>query len=146
VDLTKGKTRMNTPYLIQQAEIYDDPETKGLDSILDFDYMGSAEFEYGALAKSLKEIRKDIEEYVFSNVEIETKSISVFCKKADLDEIVSSIRKLAKNEIHLKEWIDFSDWLNYKKVRNKFWWDIGNNFMFWASNAEFELKFLQVIG
>jgi hypothetical protein len=44
-------------YLIQRGKFKDKinlNEVTGIDSIIDFDYMGSAEFEFGSLPKSLK--------------------------------------------------------------------------------------------
>lgn len=45
---------MKTPYLIQRCML--DTETKELKGRLTYDYMGSAEFEFGALPKALKEL------------------------------------------------------------------------------------------
>ena len=56
---------MITPYLIQQAKFSDRSDRKGIDSILAFDYMGSAEFEFGALPQSLKRIRENIDNYIY---------------------------------------------------------------------------------
>jgi hypothetical protein len=52
---------MNTyqPYLIQRVQVRDSKAEgrKGIDASFSFDYMGSAEFEFGALPASLKELR-----------------------------------------------------------------------------------------
>jgi hypothetical protein len=46
-------------YLIQRVEVYDEPivQKTGVDRLFGFDYMGSAEFEFGALPKALREMR-----------------------------------------------------------------------------------------
>lgn len=48
--------RERTPYLIQRMMFWKSPRGEGFDDILSMDYMGSAEFEFGALPKSLKRI------------------------------------------------------------------------------------------
>lgn len=51
-----------TPYLIQRIssrrDPADRPDKKGVDSQFSFDYMGSAEFEFGCLFKALKRMRE----------------------------------------------------------------------------------------
>ena len=48
-----------TPYLVQRVlkNGYPSPDAKGVDALFRFDYMGSAEFEFGAINKSLKRLR-----------------------------------------------------------------------------------------
>ena len=52
------------PYLIQRGKFESRDFKEGIDSILKFDYMGSSEFEWGALPKSLQAIRDKKEDYV----------------------------------------------------------------------------------
>ena len=132
---------MQQPYLIQAAQFYNNSQHKGIDSILEFDYMGSAEFEFGALPKSLGRIRKGLGEYIYHETEMKGKGITIFCKKEDLTEVLEALNKLAEYKIHLKEWIEFGDWLTGKKVRNDLWWDIQNHFMWWKSNSAFKVEF-----
>lgn len=68
-----------TPYLVQRAKFNDRTDKRGIDNILQFDYMGSAEFEFGALPKSLENIRKKINDYVYFDVVVGGKNITVFC-------------------------------------------------------------------
>jgi len=136
---------MNKPYLIQRAKFNDNSGKTGIDKILSFDYMGSAEFEFGSLPESLKRIRENINQYMYSLYFINDKAITIFCKKSEVLEILNTLEKLAKREIRLKEWIDFSDWLNNEKHRNDHWWDIDNDFMFWKKNTKFENEFKELI-
>ena len=136
---------MEQPYLIQQAQFSDRSNRKGMNAILAFDYMGSAEFEFGSLPESLKRIRENINQYMYSLYSINDKAITIFCKKSELSEILNTLEKLAKKEIQLKERIDFPDWLNNEKHWNDHWWDIDNDFMFWKENKQFEEKFKQLI-
>ncbi len=53
----KGKNRkengnMKRGWLIQRCTLRNSPETSKIDDILSFDYMGSAEYEFGAIGKS----------------------------------------------------------------------------------------------
>lgn len=142
-------------YLIQRASFTDRPDKKGIDSILSFDYMGSAEFEFGALPESLKRIRERISEYTYLDIPLNNKVITVFClssQKSDMKEILT---KLAKNQFHLKEYSCFDAYINptineiqWQKDhphKTDFWWDIDNDFMFWKKSPSFELKFKERI-
>ena len=52
-------THRDFPYLIQRMRQRKEPiDAKGVDAITSFDYMGSAEFEWGALPDALKGMRK----------------------------------------------------------------------------------------
>jgi hypothetical protein len=72
-----------TPDLIQRAKFVDNPLKTGLDSILKYDYMGSAEFEFGALFDSLtKHIRPNAKTYVYGNIHFfrpKELSVTYFC-------------------------------------------------------------------
>lgn len=43
--------------LFQRADVRDRPHKSGLDALFAWDYMGSAEYEYGALGESLRRMR-----------------------------------------------------------------------------------------
>ncbi len=53
---------MNKPYLIQRC-LVKGSDTTSVDTFLSMDYMGSAEFEFGALPQSLKRITSNLDEY-----------------------------------------------------------------------------------
>lgn len=44
-------------WLVQRIRRRDMPSSKGIDALFEFDYMGAAEFEFGALPKALKAMR-----------------------------------------------------------------------------------------
>lgn len=50
------------PYLIQRIIRQKNPDKSGVDRYFLFDYMGSAEFEFGALPKALSEMRSEVTE------------------------------------------------------------------------------------
>jgi len=146
---------MKTPYLIQRAKFGDNDFKKGIDSIISLDYMGSSEFEFGAIPESLRNIRSRINEYTYLDVPLGNKVISVFCKDEQKSEIMSYLKELSENTIHLKEHSDFHTYINPSKHdlewqakrphNTDFWWDLDNDIMFWKKNPEFEMKFKSII-
>lgn len=135
------------PYLIQRAKFNYDPYRNGIDSILSFDYMGSAEFEFGALPQSLKRIRNKITNYHQYEFTLNEKKISVFCDNKDYTEICNIIKNLADNKYRLKEYCDFQHYIYFTPhmLRSDFWWDIENDYMFWKHDIEFNTKFEKLI-
>lgn len=131
---------------IQRGKFKDRDYKIGIDSIITFDYMGSAEFEYGALPNSLKKIRNNLEFYTFNDFKINGKMITVFCNQMQLEKIEKYLDRLSMNNFHLQEPSDFNNYIfDVFYMGTNFWWDIGNNFMFWVQNNEFKLKFLSKI-
>ena len=131
-------------WLIQRGKFENREYKTGIDSILSFDYMGSAEFEWGALPKSLGNIREDLNNYTYLDVPLNSKVITVFCKDSQKGDIKQYLTELAENKMHLKGFSAFNQYVNnsgFFKDRFDFWWDIENDLMFWKKNPEFELKF-----
>ena len=150
--INRREKEMKAPYLIQRAKFEDRSKYKtGIDSILSFDYMGSAEFEFGALPESLKRIRENISDYIYIDIPFENKIVSVFCNNKDKPEMKDTLTNVSKNYYRLKEYCDFVWWIGTInnilgcKCQNDFWWDIDNDFMFWKKNVDFETKFKQLI-
>ncbi len=137
------------PYLIQRAKFNIQEDKKGIDSVISLDYMGSSEFEWGgALPKSLLGIRGEIKKYIYLDVAIKGKMITVFFNGNLKNEIEQYLIELSENKHHLKEFSAFDKYINedgYFKDKFDFWWDIENNVMFWKKNLEFEEKFKLVI-
>lgn len=132
------------PHLIQRAEFQNRSEKSGIDSILKFDYMGSAEFEWGALPKSLERIRNENQNYTFLDIPIEDKVISVFCLNEQKAEIQTYLKSLVDKTTRTKEFTGFDSYIKndgYFAERFDFWWDITNDLMFWKKNTSFELDF-----
>lgn len=135
-------------WLIQRCKFEDSEHKSGIDSILSFDYMGSSEFEWGALHKSLGNIRSELNEYTYLDVPMQDKVITVFCKDSQKSVIKLYLTELAKNKMRLKEFSAFDSYIKndgYFKDRFDFWWDIENDLMFWKKNNEFETKFKTII-
>jgi hypothetical protein len=137
-------------YLIQRAKFEKSDNESGIDSILNFDYMGSSEYEWGALPKALKRTRENEKEYIqfeFTFENFEDKPIIILCKESDKEELPKILAQLADRELKLKEYCDLDAYLkgnkNYKT--SDFWWDIQNDFFFWRSNEEFNNQFKSVL-
>ena len=148
---------MKTPYLIQRAKFITDDERKyvedrkGVDKVLSFDYMGSAEFEFGALPQSLKRIRQNLSEYGFCQIVLQkhpSKTISVFGKVNDFDEIESTLQALVDGKFLLKQHCDFSKWVKDEinlYLNSDAWWDIENDFFFWKPRKEIDALLVEGI-
>lgn len=138
------------PYLIQTARFKSNFGKPGIDKLLRFDYMGSSEFEFGALPAALNVIRTKIKEYRLHTIIIEGKPISIFCKKKEFETIKIDVILLGiGNTIKLKDSIDFYDYITESKGlwKNKsdFYWDILNHFMFWKRDDILDQKIINAI-
>lgn len=131
---------MQQPYLIQRAKFQSRPEKKGIDAILRFDYMGSSEFEFGAMGKSLQAIRAELDKYGCFDHAINGKPLTIFCKKEDEAQVKKYVNALAERRWRLKEYCDLGGYTNpdgFMKCFNDHWWDIENHFMFWKASEHF---------
>lgn len=99
---------MKNWYLIQRCSKRVSPiGNKGVDKILSFDYMGSAEFEFGALGTAIKAFRNLKGEITLTKSAIKTRFNTpiwvVAAKNADLVEIEKRLKVLSVAKMHLKE-------------------------------------------
>ena len=132
-------------YLIQRGKFENRDYKSGIDSIIKFDYMGSAEFEFGALPNSLKNIRENINDYIYQDILINKKIITVFYNKKFKNDIVEFLTKLSEDKMTLKEWTDFRSYIYDDSTYGgtDFWWDIENHLMFWKSDNENQNSFTE---
>jgi hypothetical protein len=82
--------------LIQRGKFDNRDYKKGIDSIVRFDYMGSSEFEWGALPESLGKIRDSINDYTYLDVPIKDKVITVFCQDSQKSEVKQYLNEPTK--------------------------------------------------
>lgn len=141
---------MKNPYCIQRGKFENREGGKGIDSLLIFDYMGSYEFECGALPSSLKRVKANLDNYVqfqYSFTKHPSKVVTVFCTKEQQDFIGDILEKLLLRQILLKEYCDLKEYVipsskdSKYNIYNDFWWDIDQDWFFWKFNPEFESKF-----
>jgi hypothetical protein len=119
--LNKGR------YYIQRGSFRNEPTKKGIDSILSFDYMGAAEFEFGSLPKSLTYIRgysKSIKKFLFWKKEVRTKNyimstyimnnveITCYSPEEYVDSIYTYLKKIADCKTHTKESTRFPEYIS----------------------------------
>ncbi len=132
------------PYLIQRCSINKPIEQyrdKLLSEALDFDYMGSTEFEIGKARESLLFIRRNYSEaktVLHPKINHGFHALRVFHVFNDVDwsTYADYLVQLRHDQIHLKENSKFQ-LHTLKSIREiDFWWDIENSVM-WSFNKPF---------
>lgn len=132
---------MKQPYLIQRGEInipLAGPMSR-LSQAVKFDYMGSAEFEFGALPSSFRRIESVADKWicrVVKDIKEGETSLRVWSSFSDEEfeayKVFLMQLRYPKDGAHLltKEVVRFEH--DYKSKYNKtnFWWDIDNDVMF----------------
>lgn len=129
---------ISNPWLIQRGSFRDIPEDKivGLDSLIQYDYMGSSEFEWGALPKALKHMTSNWKDYITFQIESimdnEGQYLQVLCNKSQAEEIKDLVIKLFEKDcqIRLKERTGMYDYLSCEStyaLNTNFWWDVTGN-------------------
>jgi hypothetical protein len=130
---------------------------KLLKDIWRYDYMGSAEFEWGAVPKSLERIVDCIQKYVVGEIEVtgkykswdksgdmeEKAQVYFVCIKEDEKEVCEWIRKFAddtKRDYQTKESVGLAGTIckhQYSKD-NGGWHDIDNHYLFFTDKTMFD--------
>ncbi len=124
---------MGPIYLVQRGWVERREGHKGLDGVIRLDYMGAAEFEWGALPGSLKAIRENAAAYVTKDTGLKAKngrSLMVLCPTKDFDALRSFLeRNSEKATDRLKEWLGLPEGLRCEDRAPDFWWDVTNHWM-----------------
>ncbi len=130
-------------WLIQRGKFNSkDTRTKGIegiDSLIDFDYMGSSEFEWGALPKALNKVIENWNDFEIVGTGIrdnKKRELFIICNKNKKEETLNCVFEVTKNAHGYKEWCDMG-WaigtieskLFGRGNHNEFWWDIENDWM-----------------
>lgn len=131
---------MKEPYLIQRCLLRNPypkrDDIKGIDSIFSMDYMGSAEFEWGALPASLRALTSCLDKVVLTQTSLKAtdgRSVFVVCFDSDQAEAVAQVEKLAtERAIRTKEHVGLEralkcDYKGYVRQDLVAWWDIDNH-------------------
>lgn len=125
-------------YYIQRGQFNSDGEgLTGRNGVVDLDYMGSAEFEFGAIPRSFRRIMHDFDNYIYSPTGIYTKEndeLVLFSNQESAAEVVEGLVSFINNPYHLKEYSELEKIPNssikdtgYEKLRTNFWWCIEFN-------------------
>jgi hypothetical protein len=131
---------MKTPYLIQRATI-NRPLVKGrLSEAVDLDYMGSAEFEFGALPRSLRAMQAKVDSVkltVDNRITDNERSLRVLhtFNETEFEEYFKFILRMRGDDLRLKECSRFEANRNWA-ADTDLWWDIENH-VFWSFDKIF---------
>lgn len=103
----------------------------GHDGLIDLDYMGSAEFEFGAVAYSMYRIMESFMERKLFDSGIKTRNgltLWIFCKESDYEAVRAEIAAFIEKPYQLKEWIHLDTKIREAKPNkyemDNFWWNI----------------------
>lgn len=157
-------------YLVQRGKFktIDFSAIEGIDSLIQFDYMGSAEFEFGAKGKSLERIMPLFKKTAFRpyTIVINNARFSLFSKTLlDNGKEIEDFMKLAfeKKDIHTKELVNIDRYFEgeyitqlkrgciskTEKVTNygycNFWWDIENDWMLVPQSHSYPEKLVRAL-
>ena len=129
---------------IQRGTIRKNKDTnkEGLDAFVKFDYMGSAEFEFGALPKSLRRVRSEKQKFIYWEYNLENGVVvSVLCYKSYINLIMEKLDAILGDYYRFKGYCDFKDAVyNPRPTTSNFWWDIEGDFFFWISDPQLDDK------
>lgn len=163
------KKKMDNSYLIQRLQKPSGPELDNLFSfggglkngglsdsamkllraIFSFDYMGSAEFEFGAVPSAFNFIAEQagkdnlVEGRIINNKNNGKEYIYYICPKQYEEDVKERINKLRKSEsdFRLKEFCGLKDYFESKSdysKRNQGWIELDNGFMFFVNEEMFQ--------
>lgn len=127
------------PYLIQRGTINTPlaATTARLSQAVEFDYMGSAEFEFGALPKSfrvIEAVRNTWKCRIVKEIMEGDRPLRVYTAINDEDfgQYVEFLKAARKGKLHTKESTYFEEgrFETSRYLRADFWWDISNHSMF----------------
>lgn len=115
-------------------------ETVSLSSSVAFDYMGSAEFEFGALPCSLHRMKETAFAYSLRTVRSISQDDSwlrVYSRydQDEFNQYLQYLYDLREDKIRLKEWSGFYK-IKTTGYSPDFWWDIENDVM-WTFEKQY---------
>lgn len=149
-------------YLVKRGHFKDNiilNDITGIDSIMNWDYMGSAEFEFGYPRKSLVRMLHDRELFT-ENVTINDKKFTIMIgsskwSKENINSIVQLFTENISNHYqHLKEPLNFYSYFKGKTTKQlkrncthkmevidnynyaDFWWDIDNDWFLYPKEYD----------
>lgn len=142
---------MRPIYLVQRAQVIHPagPVDRGVTALLDLDYMGSAEFEFGALPKSMRafDANKDIVKHdkithIVNEREQQLRVIH-FMDNVKFAAYANQLQRLRTDPgFRCKELPRFA--VGQTKPDCDFWWDIENHVM-WTFDKHAALLIMQYI-
>ena len=110
------------------------PSLTGSKGVVDLDYMGSSEFEWGAIPRAYRRIMYHYEEYQLFDAGVDAvgnRRLMLFCKKQNYEKISQSIQEFIKAPYQLQEWSDLDNLIKVADItkpwticHTRFWWCI----------------------
>lgn len=130
---------MKAPYLVQRAAICNPlaPTTTRLGEAVNLDYMGAAEYEFGAMPSSLRAFRNGTRVLrSVDNIRDNKRPLYVLSCFTDdeFPEYVKYLMRLRGNDIRCKVSPRFS--ADFVASGTDFWWDIQNQAI-WSFRKDF---------
>ena len=133
-------------YLIQRGNFKNEGKSlTGSDGVVNLDYMGATEFEWGAIPKAYRRMMYQFTEYEVFNTGIYTpehEELMVFCRKDCSAEVIQAIRHFIEHPYGLKEYSDLEKVPRATKIDRSysrrccnFWWciDIDESYGDWMA-------------
>lgn len=135
----------------KDIDVLNKKDINGLDDIVSLDYMGSAEFEWGALPRSLRRmtINKDFYKvFVFNQYRDENGNpLKVYAPQVFYKNVQNIVNRLAEHGYGLQEYCSLSDHIQKDKKedddtrfryidKSDFWWDIENDFFMFFEHTD----------
>lgn len=120
---------------------------KMLNQVCSFDYMGAAEYEWGAVPKAfarMYEVREELTAFGTQPLK-GFMEVFVICLKKDKEEAIKRVKKIAEDKMFLRDGTNMIDWdYKYKNEGEPKWnqdvsgWvDLDNPFMFFTDGYMF---------
>lgn len=102
----------------------------------DFDYMGSAEFEFGAIPKALGNFLKCKEPKIFNKVNVtvgdETRLVRYWVRESQQKQLEAALQDIPATRKHLKERCNFLVDFQGKELQNRVIFGIDRDMEFFA--------------
>ena len=126
-------------WLIQRGKFTTQKPSSALciDSNIDYDYMGSAEFEWGAIPKAFRRMMYNFDKYSICQTGIcspEGEQLVIVCKSKQTAEIVRMLKEFIEHPYSLKEYSELEkiptakkDDTSFERRSTNFWWCIDHN-------------------
>lgn len=134
------------PHLVQRCKIRTDKpaDVTGVDSLFEYDYMGSSEFELGALGKSLRRIAAAVNNYKIVKTTIVAKDgrrLMLFAKSGDVYGAETAVSAVASGSVRLQERAYMQEALAGTTTYSKpdAWWDIEHDWVAFLGDDRAEL-------
>ena len=114
---------------------------------IDLDYMGNAEFEFGAIPHSYRRILWNREKYdyhIFHDIkDHKGQPFVIFCKTEHAEQIKDELKRYIENPYRLKSFSDIKCHITGTETKTDFFWNIDRNeigdWMGWFGEDKLEI-------